>query len=99
MLPPRKPMSLIDINRAHRGHLTPRSRVRIVEHYNCGFILAAIILGFDLLDSTVRYTLENDDLRYKGESQPRIPRNKLYTYIEERNILRFIRLNPKATYV
>jgi hypothetical protein len=68
MLPPRKPMSPIDINRAYGGHLTPRSRVRIVEHYNYGFTPAVITLGFNLLDSTIRYTLENDDLRYKGES-------------------------------
>jgi hypothetical protein len=99
MLPPRQPMTPISGNRVKNGHLSPSTRTRIVERYNCGFTPTAIALGFNLLDSTVRYTIQQSQLRNdKNHSLPRTPRKKSYTYVEERNILRFVRTHPKATY-
>jgi hypothetical protein len=99
MLPPRRPMTPTMINRTPGGHFTPHSRTRIVERYNCGFTPAAIALGFNLLDSAVRYTIEQSTVRNNNASIPKAPRHKAYNRIDERNILRYVHLFPKATYV
>jgi hypothetical protein len=91
-------MTPISINRTQGGHFTPRSRTRIVERYNCGYTPAAIATGFNLLDSAVRYTIDQSQYRNNNDSLPRTPRLKSYSHLDERNILRFARVCPKATY-
>jgi hypothetical protein len=91
-------MTPVSHNRQFNSHLSPDTRTKIVTRYNCGFTPTAIVLGLNLIDMTMRYTLEKDTERDKSHSLPRKPRNKSYTHVEERNILHFIRSNPKATY-
>ena len=98
MPPERVLMTPISGNRKYRGHLSLYTRTRIIESYNYSFTPAAITLGFNLIDSTIRYTLKLDVLRNKNKTQPKAPRAKSYTDADERLLLRHIRLNPKDTY-
>jgi hypothetical protein len=98
MLPLRQPMTPIAVNRQFNGHLSSDSRTKIITRYNCGFTPAAVALGFNLIDKTVRYTIEQDAIRNKSHSLPRRPRNKKYTDVEERNILRYVRSYPTSIY-
>ena len=59
---------------------------------------AQIAKDLNLCDSTVRYTLQQDELRANGKSLPRKPRGKSYTDAEERLCIRHVRLHPKDTY-
>jgi hypothetical protein len=47
--------------------------------------------------STVNYTFQQDQLRDNRYSLPRTPRGKSYTDTEKQ-LLRYVRLNPKNTY-
>jgi hypothetical protein len=71
ILPPRQPMTPIAGNRQCHSHLSPGSRIKITERYNCGFTPAAIALGFNLIDQTVRNTIAQSAKRTKHVSLPR----------------------------
>jgi hypothetical protein len=91
-------MTPISINRTQGGHIIPKSLIRIVERYNCGNAPTAIALGFNLAHSSEAYTLEESLQRGNNTSIAKAPRRKSYIYVEERNILRYARPFPKATY-
>jgi transposase len=59
---------------------------------------AQIAKDLNLSDSTIRYTLKQNELRTNGETLLRKPRGKSYTDAEERLLIRHVRLNPKDTY-
>jgi hypothetical protein len=98
MLPPRQPLTPLNPNRSFNGHLSPGSRRQIVAEYNCGYTPLAIALGHNLSISTTRYTIKKSAQRTGNATLPKKPRKKTYSHVEERNILRFVRTDPKATY-
>jgi hypothetical protein len=59
---------------------------------------AAIAIKLKIPRKTIEYTLQQDELRDEGHSLLRKPRGKSYTDAQERRIIRYVRINLKATY-
>ena len=95
---PRRPLGVIDGNIKKRQELTPYKRGQLVGARIAGAKLTDIIDVFDILKSTVKYTLRHDPVRNDGASKPRSGAPKQYTDRDERVILRFIRKNLKTKY-
>jgi hypothetical protein len=91
-------MTPISLNRLPNSQFSPCSRTRIVERYNCGATPTEIAVGYDLAVSLIRYTIEQSVVRNNNGTLPRVARRRAYNYLEERNILRYARWHPKATY-
>ena len=98
-MPPRRtPLGLSSGNRLPGHELSPYTRGQIIGYRKSGAAPMEIALGLNERVTTVRYTLNNDEIRNEGESQARVARGKSYTVNDIRHILRFIRAEPKATY-
>jgi len=98
MPPLRTPLRNISGNRPSHSRLTPYMRGQVVGQAFKGAKSTEIAEDLKIAESTVRYTLQQDELRDDGHSLPRTPRNKSYTDAEERLCVRHVRLNPKDTY-
>jgi hypothetical protein len=57
-----------------------------------------IEIDLDISTSALRSTLTKEQLCPKGIAQSRSSRPTIYSEADERNLLRYIRLNPKYTY-
>lgn len=98
MPPVRRPLAPTSSNTPHKTEISPYWRGRIVQAAANGQRAAQIARDLDLSDSTVRYTLKQDQVRNHGESLHRAPKKKCYTEADERLLLRHVRLHPKDTY-
>ena len=98
MPPLHTPLRNISGNRLAHNRLTPYMRGQVVGQAFKGIKNAQIAKDLNLSDSTVRYTLQQDELRANGESLSRKPRGKSYIDVEDRLLIRHVRLNPKDTY-
>lgn len=98
MPPQRTLLGAISGNRLPGGHLSPYLRGQVIGSQRAGATPAEIALGLNLYRQTIQYTLAQAKLRTNGESLSRLPRSESYTDKEERYILRYVRLHPKATY-
>ncbi|TEY26914.1 hypothetical protein BOTCAL_1163g00010 [Botryotinia calthae] len=78
--------------------LTPYIRGKIVSKAEEGLSSYRISKGLGLARGTIRYTLLQDLVRNDGICLPRASRSRSYTERDERMLLRYIRLSPKATY-
>lgn len=66
--------------------------------FDSGLKSTAIAKALSLSRGVVDYTKLQDSQRIEGNSIPKAPRRKSYTEADERLLLRFVRLYPKATY-
>ena len=99
MPPIRTPLAQVSGN-SHRGpDLTPIQRAKIIGAADHRASPAQIAATYGVKYGTVRSTIRLDLERNDCNSQPRIGRPKLCTDREERIILRYVRLNPKHTYI
>jgi len=98
MPPQRTVLGSISGNRRKGQEISPYMRGQVTGQAFKGAKNAQIAKDLNLSDSTVRYTLQQDELRADGESLPQKPRGKSYTDAEERLLIRHVRLNPKDTY-
>ena len=94
----RSPLAPISGNQRRGPDLSPYLRGKIVTLKECGVTTSAIAKRLSLPRSTIQSTLDLDELRNNGESQPRIGRPLSYTPSDERRILRIVRAHPKLTY-
>jgi hypothetical protein len=98
MPPQRTPLGSISGSRPKGSEISLYMHGQVKGQASKGATPAEIAIDLKLTRSTVNYTLQQDLLRNNGRSLPRKPRNKLYTYAEERLCVRHVRLNPKDTY-
>lgn len=98
MPPQRTPLRSISGNRPLHARLTPYERGQVKGEAFRGAKTTKIAQHLKMNESTVRYTLQQDELRTDGVSLLRTPRKKSYTDAEERMCVRHVRLNPKDTY-
>ena len=94
----RSPLGSISGNLRRGLELSPYERGEIKGLKRGGFKVPEIARLKNIPISTVRSTLSLDELRTKGESQPRTGRPKACTLSDERLILRIARAEPKLTY-
>lgn len=99
MPPLRTPLAATSGNRQKGYELSPYTRGQIVDARLLGVKPANIVVGLKETLATVKYTISIDPKRKNGASQPRKPRGKSYTDTDLRHIIRFVRKNPKVTYV
>jgi Transposase/DDE superfamily endonuclease len=97
-MPQRTPLAPISRNRQRGPDLSPYIRGKIATLKECGVTTSAISRRLSLPRSTIQSTLDLDEIRNNGESQPRIGRPLSYTPSDERRILRTVRAYPKLTY-
>jgi transposase len=98
MPPIRTPLGSISGNRIPGGELKPYQRGKIIGKAEEGASIAKIARDLKCHESTVTYTIQQERLRNEGASLVRASRKKSYSDRDERNILRYVRLNPKHTY-
>jgi hypothetical protein len=98
MLPIRTPLRSIAGNSKDYKHLSLYQRGLVVGKKSKGATDTEIADDLDLDRSSVRYTIRQELERPNGQDLPRAARKKLYTEREERLLLCFVRLWPKATY-
>jgi hypothetical protein len=92
----RRPLQEISSNSTIRKELSPFQRRLLVGAANIGCIPAQISRDFNVPDSTVRYTLNNESLSTTSESNPHKGRPLSYTPRKERLILQFVQKKPKV---
>ena len=97
MCPPRRPFGVISANIDRRKELSPYMRGRIVGQHDKGAIPAEISRELQVPDSTVRRTIFLDPLRDEGYSKPRCGRPEKYSERFKRNLIHFVRKEPKAS--
>jgi transcriptional antiterminator len=98
MPPQRTVLGSISRNRQKGQDINPYIHGQVTGQAFKGAKNAQIAKDLNLSNNTIRYTLQQDELRANGESLPRKPRGKSYTDAEERLLIRHVRLNPKDTY-
>ena len=98
MPPLHTPLRNISGNRLAHNRLTPYMRGQVVGQAFKGIKNAQIAKDLNLSDSTVRYTLQQDELRANNESLSRKPWGKSYTDIKERLYIYYIHLHLKDIY-
>jgi len=98
MPPLRTPLGSISGNHRKGKELTPYMRGQIAGQAFKGAKPAAIAIDLNVPRKTVKYTLQQDELRDDGHSLPQTPRGKSYTNAQERLCVRHVRLHPKDTY-
>ena len=94
----RTPLGLISGNREPDQQLSPYMRGKIIGLSIKGATPTEIALGCQLDRSTVRYTIQQDPLRFEGQSIAKAFRKRAYTEADERLLIRHVRLYPKQTY-
>jgi hypothetical protein len=98
MPPIRTPLRSIDGNSKDYKHLSPYQRGQIVGKQSEGVNHSKIARDLGVYRSAVYYTLQKEPLRPGGKDILKGARKKTYTERDERALLRFVRLWPKATY-
>ena len=93
----RSPLAPISGNQRRGPDLYLSLRGKIVTLKESS-VTTSTIARLSLPRSTIQSTLDLDELRNNGESQPRIGRPLSYTPSDERRILRIVRAHPKLTY-
>jgi hypothetical protein len=88
----------IDLGVVPGIELTPSKRNKIVGASHFGATAKQISNLYKIPLSTVKDTIRLEPLRNKGKSLPRKGRPKEYDHVFVRNLLRFVRTNPKVTY-
>jgi hypothetical protein len=78
--------------------LTPKIKGKILGMRDCGHNVPYIMGRLKLSRCAVRYTIDQDELRPNAETLPRPGQTKSFSALDERNILRWARSNPKFTY-
>lgn len=95
---PRRPLGQISSNITNRKELNPSVRGDIKGRTACGQNPPTIARALNIPVSTVRDTVQKVVLRNNNYSLPRSGRPLSYSKLDLRNILRFVRTQPKATY-
>ena len=95
---PRTPLASISGNRRRTNNLSEMERGQLISARRFGGTLQAIADEFKLPKSTVQSSLQIDRIVTKGKDLPRSSAPKTYSYVDYRNVLRFIRTTPKASY-
>jgi transposase len=95
---PRTPLGEISANNRRGFDLTPSLRSRICGARDFGVGIAEIARRYEIPDSTVRSTLQQEPLRINDESLPRSSAPTKVSIYLETSILRYIRRVPKAQY-
>jgi transposase len=95
---PRTPLGEISANNRRGFDLTPSLRSRICGARDFGVGIAEIARRYEIPDSTVRSTLQQEPLRINDESLPRSGAPTKVSIYLETSILRYIRRVPKAQY-
>ncbi|KAJ8064034.1 hypothetical protein OCU04_007875 [Sclerotinia nivalis] len=98
MSTPRIPLGSININEVAFKHLTLYMRGKIIGKAEEGARPTKIGRELGIPQSTISYTIKQDSLRNEGASLPKKTRKKSYTERDERILIRYIRLYPKAIY-
>ncbi|KAF4632423.1 hypothetical protein G7Y89_g5688 [Cudoniella acicularis] len=98
MPPQRTPLRSISSNIVARGHVTPYICGIIIRKKSEGAHAAQIARDLNLDIGTVKYTIAKTSLRHENHSIKPAARGKSYTDIDERHLLRYVRLYPKNTY-
>ena len=90
-------MGIISGNIDKRKELSPYMCGRIIGEYEKGARPAEISKVLQIADSTIRDTISLDPLRDEGYSKP--PSGRLEKYSEgfKRNLVHFVRKEPKAS--
>ena len=97
MCPPRRLLGVVSGNIDKRKELSPYMRGKIIGQYEKGAKPADISRELRIADSTVRDTISLDLLRDKGYSKPRTGRPEKYFERFKRNLVHFVRREPKAS--
>jgi hypothetical protein len=95
---PRTPLRVIDPNRPAGHELSSKLRNRIIGAHDAGRGATEIGRMYNIPESTVRYTIEQESKRDNQTTLPRSGAPRTYTKYFERQLLRYVRLNPKHTY-
>jgi transposase len=98
MPPQRTPLGSISCNYLPNKHYSPYQRVIIAGKASEGATPTKIATDLKFACESIRRTVALDLIRHEGESLPRKPRNKSYSDLEERHILRWVRLRLKSIY-
>jgi hypothetical protein len=98
MPPQRITLGSISGNRAFNHELSPYQRGLALGMKLAGAKPIDIRTALNVSRGALRSTFSLDDLRNEGKSQLRSGRPKEYTIVEERKLIRHVRLNPKDTY-
>jgi hypothetical protein len=98
MPPQRRALTSISPNITSRKQLTIYKRGQIIGAYQAGLIYTQIAKQFNTPRSTIRDTINYAPNRPIGAVENRSGRPKSTTERDERFLLRYIRLHPKATY-
>jgi hypothetical protein len=85
----RAPLAPISRNQQRGPDLSPYIRGKIATLKECGVTTSAISRRLSLPRSTIQSTLDLDEIRKNGESQPRIGRALSYTPSNERRTVGF----------
>ena len=93
----RRPLGDISANVEKRKELSLYIRGRIVGKHEEGAKATSISKDLQIPRSTVRYTIFQDPLRDEGYSKPRTGRPEKYSERFKRNLISFVRKEPKAT--
>jgi hypothetical protein len=88
----------IDLGYRPGTQLTPSKRNKIVGMRLGGYTPQEIASATKIPLQTIRNTISLDPIRYKGYSLPGRGLKPTYDHVFERNLLRFVRTNLKATY-
>jgi hypothetical protein len=94
----RTPLGELSSNIIRGKELTAKIRGKILGMHECGHNIPWIMNRLKLSRCAVRYTIDQDELRDDGETLPRPGQKKSFSPLDERNILRCARTNPKFTY-
>lgn len=95
---PRPPLQPDSGNRRRGTQLTPYLRGKIIQAFDNGTSRAQISRDFDLPWSTVNEQIQTRDSRPNGVIPPRTGRPPILNAHIKRRLLRFINLNPFASY-
>jgi IS30 family transposase len=95
---PRTPLGVISGNIQKNKELTPYQREKIIAAAQFGHSPSEIAKVLERPKSTVQTTLKLDSIRYEGHTRGRSGRPREYNERDVRNLVRYIRANPKDTW-
>jgi IS30 family transposase len=99
MLPQRTVLGTISGNRAFNHQLSLYQRGQILGISSSGQKCTNIQALLNVSRSTIQSTIKFEALRNNGDTQARSSRPKGYSEATKHRILRYVRLNPKDTYL
>jgi len=97
MATPRRPLGEINGNITPFKDLSPYIRGKIIAKYKDGIKPAQIAKQLNIPDSTIRDTISKDIVRNEGVSRARPGRPDKYSERFKRNLISFVRKEPKAS--